>query len=83
MCQIFPREFALRGLVEGRSKSYECGGDLENICSVHYLHVKKSFFFFFYYCSVVFTSINVNQVSVSLVNTMMLSEEILVTIRER
>ena len=39
--------------------------------------------FFFYYYSVVFTSINVNQVSVSLINTMMLSEEILVTIRER
>jgi hypothetical protein len=44
---------------------------------------EEEFFFFFYYCSVVFTSINVNQVSVSLVNTMMLSEEILVTIRER
>ena len=56
---------------------------MRNICLVHYFHVKKEFFFFFHYHSVVFTPINVNQVSVSLVNTMMLSGEILVAMRER
>ena len=46
---------------------------MRNICLVHYSHVKKSFFFYYY--SVVFTPINVN--------TMMLSGEILVAMRER